>query len=247
MRRFVTVVTLFVLCLLPLQSFAQDKIMAAVAANFIEPFKEIAAAFEIREHIQVEPTISSTGKLYAQILEGAPYDVFLSADEQRPGQLFEKGMALKPFIYARGRVVLWSSRKDLCSSGDWKTAVMRADVKKIALANIETAPYGTAAMMALKSAGLNDALKDKLVFPQDVAQAFQYASTGSVDAGFCALSSALSSKGKDGCRMDIKEAPLVVQSACVLVRTTHKAAADKFAAFLDSAEAEIIKRKYGYQ
>ncbi len=242
-----TVSILFVLFCIPQASFAQDKVLVAVAANFIEPFKEIAVLFETDTHIRSEPTFSSTGKLFAQIIEGAPYDVFLSADEKRPGELFRKGLSGKPIVYATGEVVLWTERKDLCNSGDWKAILMRSDVKKIAIANTETAPYGTAAMTALKGAGLWDSLQEKLVFPQDVAQAFQYASTGSVDAGFCALSSALSQQGKAGCYLVVKEAPVIVQAACVLNRTEQKAAAERFAAFLLSPEADIVKKKYGYK
>ncbi|MGO9147782.1 MAG: molybdate ABC transporter substrate-binding protein [Desulfomonilia bacterium] len=226
---------------------AQDRIMVAVAANFIEPFKEIAVLFETNTHIRSEPTFSSTGKLFAQISEGAPYDVFLSADEKRPAELYQKGLSGKPIVYATGEVVLWTVRKDLCSTGDWKAILVKSDVKKIAIANIETAPYGTASMNALKDVGLWDSLQGKFVFPQDIAQAFQYASTGSVDAGFCALSSALSQQGKAGCYLVVKEAPGVVQAACVLGRTGQKAAAEKFAAFLLSPEADHVKKKYGYK
>jgi molybdate transport system substrate-binding protein len=226
---------------------AQDKITVAVAANFIEPFKEIAVLCETNTHIQAEPTFSSTGKLFAQIIEGAPYDVFLSADEKRPAELFQKGLSGKPIVYATGEVVLWTVRKDLCSAGDWKAILMRSDVKRIAIANTETAPYGTASMKALKDVGLWDSLQGKMVFPQDIAQAFQYASTGSVDAGFCALSSALSQQGKAGCYLVVKEAPVVVQAACVLNKTGQKAAAEKFAEFLLSPEADKVKKKYGYK
>ena len=241
---------IFVFCIIISFAFtasAQDNITVAVAANFIEPFKEIAVLFEKNTHIQAEPTFSSTGKLFAQISEGAPYDVFLSADEKRPDELFKKGLSGKPFIYATGEVVLWTVRKDLCSAGDWKAILVRTDVKKIAIANTETAPYGSASMKALKDAGLWDSLQGKFVFPQDIAQAFQYASTGSVDAGFCALSSALSQQGKAGCYLVVKEAPDIVQAACVINRTGQKAAAEKFAAFLLSAEADHVKKKYGYK
>jgi molybdate transport system substrate-binding protein len=226
---------------------AQDKITVAVAANFIEPFKEVALLFETNTHIRSDPTFSSTGKLFAQITQGAPYDVFLSADEKRPEELYQKGLSGKPVVYAKGEVVLWTARKDLCDAGDWKIVLARGDVKKIAIANTETAPYGTASMKALKDGGLWDSLQAKFVFPQDIAQAFQYASTGSVDAGFCALSSALSQQGKAGCYLVVKEAPVVVQAACVLNRTGQKAAAEKFAAFLLSPEADHVKKKYGYK
>jgi len=242
-----TIYILFLLFCIPQLSFAQNNIVVAIAANFIEPFKEIAELFETNTHIKVDPTFSSTGKLFAQITQGAPYDVFLSADESRPDELYKKGLSGKSFVYAKGEVVLWTTRKDLCDAVDWKKVLVRSDVKKIAIANTETAPYGTASMKALKEADLWDRLQGKLVFPQDIAQAFQYASTGSVDAGFCALSSALSQQGKSGCYLVVKEAPVVVQSACVLNRTEQKAAAEKFAAFLLSPEVDKVKKRYGYK
>lgn len=239
-----------VFCLLfapAFQASAAEKILVAVAANFIEPFKEIAARFRAGSGIEVEPTFSSTGKLYAQITQGAPYDVFLSADEKRPRELFGKGLAGKPFVYAKGEVVLWTSRKDLYGAQGWKAVLARGDVKRVSIANVETAPYGTAAMDALKKAGLWEGVRPRLVFPQDVAQSFQYAFTGSVDAGFCALSSALSSQGAAGCRFAVEGAPDIVQGACVLSGSTRREAAEKFAWFLLSPEAAGIKKKYGYQ
>jgi molybdate transport system substrate-binding protein len=247
MKLRITFLAFFLLVGPVLNASAAEKILVAVAANFIEPFKEIAARFQAGSDIQVDPTFSSTGKLYAQITQGAPYDVFLSADEKRPQELFQKGLAGKPFVYATGEVVLWTARKDLCGTGTWKAVLARGDVKRVAIANTETAPYGTSAMVALQKAGLWDGLQTRLVFPQDVAQSFQYAFTGSVDAGFCALSSALSSQGLAGCRFAVEEAPDIVQGACVLSRTEHKEAAEKFAAFLLSTEAAGIKKKYGYK
>lgn len=238
------------LCLLfapAFQASAAEKILVAVAANFIEPFKEIAGRFHAGSGIEVEPTFSSTGKLYAQITQGAPYDAFLSADEKRPRELFGKGLAGKPFVYATGEVVLWTSRKDLCGAAGWKEVLARGDVKRVSIANVETAPYGTAAMDALKKAGLWEGIQPRLVFPQDVAQSFQYAFTGSVDAGFCALSAALSSQGATGCRFAVEGAPDIVQEACVLSGSKHSQAAEKFAAFLLSPEAAGIKKKYGYR
>lgn len=247
MNKRLSISVFIILFHLPAELYAQDRILVAVAANFINPFEEIAVLFEANTRIQAEPTYSSTGKLFVQIIEGAPYDVFLSADEKRPEELFGKGLSGKPIVYATGRVVLWTARKDLCSALDWKAMLVRSDVKKIAIANTETAPYGTASMKALKDAGLWDSLQGKFVFPQDIAQAFQYASTGSVDAGFCALSSALSQQGKAGCCLVVKEAPGVVQAACVLNRTGQKTASEKFAAFLLSPEADKVKGKYGYK
>ncbi|HOP34973.1 MAG TPA: molybdate ABC transporter substrate-binding protein [Syntrophales bacterium] len=226
---------------------AAEKLTVAVAANFILPSGEIVTLFQEKTGITVEPTYSSTGKLYGQIVQGAPYDVFLSADEARPAQLKEQGLADEPFVYARGQVVLWTAKKSLQGAADWQSVVKNPETRKIAIANTESAPYGTAAMTALEAAGLWEALKEKYVFPQTVAQAFQYALTESADAGFCAYSSALSDKAKGGFFYPVPEAPPIVQAACVLKRTENRPAAEKFAAFLDSPEAKEIKEKYGYR
>ena len=100
-----------------------ESLKAAVAANFIEPFNEIAAVFEKETNVKVDATFSSSGNLYAQIINGAPYDLFLSADEERPAALFQKGIATKPFVYAVGRVVLWGKEKNFCGDHDWQAAV----------------------------------------------------------------------------------------------------------------------------
>lgn len=226
---------------------AQEKLSAAVAANYLATFKEIAAAYEKKTGVTVEATFASSGILYAQITNGAPYDIYLSADEDRTTRLHQAGMADKPFIYAKGRCVLWSARKEFCRAKDWRMALAGERVKRIALANPETAPYGTAARQALKKAGLWESLEKKRVIAQDIAQAFQYASTEAVDAGFCALSSAVSAQGAKGCFYQVEEAPEVVQSACVLKRTKNRQTADHFAAFLLSPEAEAINARFGFK
>lgn len=238
---------LFSFALFPTVLKGGDKIIVAVAANYIEPFKEIAALYNKKSKIVIEPVFSSSGKIYAQIVNGAPYDIFLSADEKKPDALYKMGLAEKPSLYANGEVVLWSSHKDLCKTGDWKDILKRRDVKRIAIANIETAPYGMASMKAMKAAGLWDATREKLVYSQDIAQSFQYAYTKSVDACFCALSAALSKHGLGGCYLMMKEAPRIVQSACVIKNSKNKAEAEKFRMFLLLPEASNIKKKYGYK
>ena len=227
--------------------FAQDKINVAVAANFIAPFQEITALFTAQTGIRVEAAYGSTGQLYAQIINGAPFDLFLSADEEKPGLLYKEKRADAPFIYATGKVVLWSLRKDLCRAADWRRAVAIPDVKKLAMANPKTAPYGTAAQNALEKTGLIKNIQDRLVFAQNIAQAFQYATTGSVDAGFCALSSALSEEGRKGCYFMVDEAPSIVQSGCLLVRTADKKKTEMLIRFLAAPEAMAVKIKYGYR
>jgi molybdate transport system substrate-binding protein len=208
----------------------------------------MARVFEKRTGIGIDPIFMSTGNLYAQICNGAPYHLFLAADQVRPALLYRDGLAENPFIYARGKVVLWTSHHTLCGTGsNWREVISHGTVMRIGTANPETAPYGAASVEALKRAGLWDAINPRLVYAQSIAQAFQYAHTRSVDASFCALSSALSSKGKDGCYFNVKEAPAIIQAACIIRRRDHKGAVQTFVAFLASAEAEAIKRKYGYE
>jgi molybdate transport system substrate-binding protein len=230
----------------PLNVFAEEKISVAVAANFISTFKELAADFEAKTKIKVEGTFSSTGNLYSQIINGAPYDLFLSADEERPAHLHKDGVAKKPFVYASGQVTLWSANKDFCKSATWQDALKNDQIKKIAIANPLTAPYGAAARNALQKTQLWEALQPKLVNAQDIAQSFQYASTSAVDAGFCAMSATVSPEGKKGCFYVLGEAPEIIQSACLLKRTTNRKAVEKFVEFLSSPDAKEIKVKYGY-
>lgn len=241
-----TVVGVAIFIASPNQALAEEKISIAVAANFISAFKEMAADFEAKTKIKVEGTFSSSGNLYSQITNGAPYDLFLSADEQRPAKLNKDGLADAPFIYAKGQAVLWASNKDFCKAKTWQDALKNDQVKKISIANTQTAPYGTAAQKALEKVGMWTELQSKLVIAQSVAQSFQYASTESVDAGFCALSATASPEGKKGCFYVINEAPEIIQSACILKRTTNRAAVEKFVEFLSSPAAKEIKVKFGY-
>ena len=244
--RVLGICAVVLIALHPAFSHAADGLKAAVAANFMVPFREIAAAFETETTIKVEAAYSSTGNLYGQIINGAPYDVFLSADEETPQSLFEKGMADKPFLYATGRVVLWGAGKEICGAKNWNEALKRYGVKKIAIANPVTAPYGAAAEAALKKSGLWGEMSERLVTAQNVGQSFQYAVTGGTDGSFCALSAALSEPGARGCYYLIDEAPPIRQAACLLNRTTMKNDASRFLTFLNSPKASEIKKRYGY-
>lgn len=246
MLRHCPLIALWLVLFAASPALAQDSLKAAVAANFIAPFEELAEQYRVKTGITVAATFSSSGKLYAQIINGAPYDIFLSADEDRPRRLAAQGHAQAPFVYALGRVVLFTARKDLCGAKDWLSIVKREDVNRLAIANPETAPYGAAARQALEQAGVWEALQPRLVFPQDIAQAFQYAGTGSVDAGFCALSAALSSKGRQGCYRSVPQAPAIVQAGCIMAASPRRTQAESFAAFLVSPEGLKIIQRHGY-
>jgi molybdate transport system substrate-binding protein len=226
---------------------AEQELTVGVAANFILPFEGLSRAFEQKTAIRVKATFTSTGSLYSQIKNGAPYDLFLSADERHPRRLQQEGLASEPFVYARGKLILWTSKENLCKLTQWQEVLLDPSVAKIAIANPETAPYGAAAVEALKRAGRWETIKPRLVFAQNIAQVFQYAQTESADAGFCALSSAYSEQGRKGCYVAIPEAPEIVQSACILKRTKQKEAALAFAQFLSSPEAKAVNRRYGYE
>ena len=225
---------------------AGEELTIGVAANFLMPFKEIANLFEQKTGIRVHGVFNSSGNLFGQIKNGAPYDLFLSADKLRPERLWEEGLAGKPFIYAEGTVVMWTAKKEFCSAASWQQVLTMQSINRVAIANPKTAPYGEAAFEALKTARLEMPLAGKLVFAQNVSQVFQYAHTGAVDAGFCALSSALSEYGRKGCYFTIEEALPIEQAACILTRTGKRTDSDRFAAFITSPEAETIKKKYGY-
>ncbi|NLN40176.1 MAG: molybdate ABC transporter substrate-binding protein [Smithella sp.] len=248
MKKIVSAV-LILLCffMMPRDAVSADKISVAVAANFISAFKEIARDFEARTGAKVEATFSSTGRFYAQIKNGAPYDIFLSADEERPDLLQKEGWTEGVFIYARGQAILWSADKNFCKDTVWSDALKYEKIKKISMANPQTAPYGASAKAALETAGLWDTLQKKLVFAETIAQSFQYASTGAVDAGFCALSATVNPRANDGCFYHLPEAPDIVQAGCVNKNAKNKKCAELFAAYLLSDHAAQIKRKYGYR
>jgi len=235
---------LILLLSLPVSAQAAD-LMIAQAANFMPAMKEIIPAFKKTSGLDVRATYTSTGKLYAQIVNGAPFDIFLSADERRPAKLFKDGLADSPFVYAKGKVVFWSLDKNKIGTS-WQEAVKSGKLHKIAIANTETAPYGTAAMVALENDKLWAKVKPELVYAQTISQVFQFASTGAADCGFCAYSSMFTPTGKKGAFHVVTEAPPVIQSACILKSSTHKAAAEKFIEFMSSPEVASIKKKYGY-
>jgi molybdate transport system substrate-binding protein len=227
---------------------AQDNVRAAVAAGYIHVMQEIAAAYELKTGVKVETAFSSSGNLYNQIVNGAPYDIYLSADQDRPNQLHRSHLAIQPFVYARGELILWSAKKNFCRPSNWQDAALAGHVKRIAIINPAVGPYGEAAMAAIKKMSDKDTrtLTEKLILGQNMNQAFQYATSEAVEAAFVSLSFALMEEGAKGCFYRIPQAPLVIHGACVLTNK-NSALAEQFAAFLISEKALKIRQKYGYQ
>lgn len=219
----------------------------AVAANFTEAAREIAARFKARTGHEATLSFGSSGQFYTQIANGAPYEVFLSADVERPRRIEAEGLAVagSRFTYATGRLVLFSRTPGLV---DGKGAVLaKGGFEKLAIADPKAAPYGQAAVETLSRLRLQDALRPKIVQGASITQAFQYVQTGAAELGFVALSQVINEKG--GSRWIVPAADhSPIEQQAVLLKTGQKSEAAKaFLAFLGSAEARAIIRRYGYE
>ena len=226
-----------------------DQAQVAVAANFTEPIKAIAAILEKTTGHTIKVSMGATGALYTQIKNGAPFDVFLAADTARPARLEAEGDAVagSRFTYATGQLVLWSLQRGRV---DNQGNVLRAaDLGKVAHANPKTAPYGAAALQVMDHLGLVDALTAHRVQGESIGQTFGFAQSGNADVGFVAMSQVLSGgKLKEGSMWVIPQAfySPIRQDAVLLKRGEANAAAKALLTLLKSAEIKELIRSYGY-
>jgi molybdate transport system substrate-binding protein len=241
----------FVLMFATITSFAQKKLTVAAAANVQFVLNELKKDFESISKINVDIILNSSGKLTAQIKQGAPYDVFVSADMKYPEELYKSGAAIEsPKVYASGVLVLWTMRKDIKLSKDLKILASGA-VKKIAIANPQTAPYGIAAIDAMNFYKVYDVVRNKLVYGESIAQTNQYILSQSADIGFTAKSIVLADEMKNKgtwIGIDSNSYKSIQQGAVILKHCieTNKEAAQKFYNYLYSDRAKKILKKYGY-
>lgn len=226
-----------------------DTTLVAVAANFTEPMNEIAEAFEKATGHSAKLSFGSSGKFVAQFENGAPFEVFLSADADKPEKL-EKSKQAVPgtrFTYAIGKLVLWSAKTGYVD--DAGTILAKGDFSHLALADPKLAPYGEAAVEVLKNKGLYEKNKPKIVLGENISQAYQFISTGNAELGFIALSQVIEdgriAKGSGWIVPDELHAP-IRQDAVLLAKGTANPAAPALMQFLKSAEARAIIQKYGY-
>jgi len=226
---------------------AGEELRVAVATNFIRTMEKIASHYEAETGTSLKLSSGATGILYAQIVNSAPYDLFLAADIKRPELLHEQDLCEEPFAYATGRVVLWSNRLELNEAESWQQVVVRDDILRIALANPETAPYGAAATEVLQKTGLEQRLQKQLVFGQNVGQAFQYSQQGAVDLAFVAFSLALSEHGRKGKTWLLPEALPVVQKGCTLKSSANRGSVHDLIAYLQTEQAKNILSEFGYE
>jgi len=219
----------------------------AVAANFTEPAKEIATAFKAATGHTAILSFGSSGQFYAQMARGAPFEVFLSADADRPKKAEQDGLGVAGtrFTYAVGRLVLYSKTPGLV---DGKGAVLKSGrFQKIAIADPKTAPYGLAAVETMKKLGVAEALAPKLVQGTSITQAYQFVDTGAAEVGFVALSQVVAVKGGSRWVVPAADHTAIDQQAVLLKTGAANPAAAAFLAFLKGAEARAIIRKYGYE
>ena len=226
------------------------EVRVAVASNFAAPVERIAVLFQQQSGHTLKISPGASGKFYAQIASGAPFDVFLSADETNPQRLEREGLAVAnaSFVYALGRLVLWSAQPGLV---DAKGAVLgKGNFNKLAYADPKLAPYGLAARETLEKLGLWSSVQGKLVTGENITQTYQFAATSNAELGFVALSQVYKDgKVTEGSSWLVPSnlySP-IKQSAVQLSAAKDPAAAKAFLTFLKSKKAAEIIRSFGYE
>ncbi len=231
---------------------AEVRVDVAAAADLKFAMDDIVLAFaKSRPDVAVVVTYGSSGNFFSQISNGAPFDMFFSADTDYPKRLQEAGLALEgsEFAYAVGRIVLWVPRGSPLQIERGFEVLRAPEVRHVAIANPRHAPYGRAAESALRSLGVYEAVKEKLVFGENVAQTAQFAQTGAADAGIIALAlalaPALSSEGRYW-EVPLDAYPRMEQGGIILRRTKNAAPAYSFREFVVGDKGRAILTRYGF-
>lgn len=233
-------------------SLHAQEIHVAAAADLKPAMAELSQKFTEHSQTRVIVTFGSSGNFFSQMQNGAPFDLFFSADIAYPKKLEAAGLA-EPgtlYEYAVGRIVIWmpvSAKVDVTKRG-WD-ALLDASVEKIAIANPEHAPYGRAAVAALQKAGVYESVKAKLVYGENISQAAQFVQSGNAQAGILAMSLAISPAMRDGKRWDIPADmhPPLEQAVIILKSSKNKDAARAFLDFLKSGAGRAILSNYGFE
>jgi molybdate transport system substrate-binding protein len=230
----------------------KPSITIAAASDLKFALEEIVQEFQkIHTNLNVQISYGSSGNFHAQLTQRAPFDIFLSADFFYPRRLIEAGLAAggSEFVYAIGHIVVWVAPNSSIDPAQLKMEALRSsEIRRIAIANPEHAPYGRAAVAALEKLGLWDVVKDRLVLGENVAQAAQFVASGSADAGIIALSLARSPALAAGrfCEVPVEAYPPIEQGGLVLPWARHPEAAAQFRAFLLSEAGQSVLRRLGF-
>jgi len=223
------------------------EVIVAVAANFTAPMKEIAAAFERETGHKVSLSFGSTGNFRTQIVNGAPFQVFLAADDETPAALERDGYAVlgTRFTYAVGKLVLWSPTLVVDDQGK---ILETGEFAHLAVANPKLAPYGKAAMQVLQKRGLAARLEPKIVWGESITQTYQFVVSGAAELGFVALSQVYEDGKTKGSAWLVPQEDYdpIRQDAVLLVRGKDEPAARELLAYLQREPARSIIRRYGY-
>jgi molybdate transport system substrate-binding protein len=254
MRIFKTLAAYLFLCVvlcLTIPAVAEE-IRVAAAADLSFAMKDVAARFEAQTGNKVVLSFGSSGNFYAEIGNGAPFDVFCSADTSYPQQLINSGLAFSDslYAYARGSIVLWAPKGSTLDLKRGLDVLLDPAVHKIAIANPRHAPYGRAAEAALRSHNLWDRVQDKLILGENIAQTAQFVTSGNADVGILALSLALSAGLKDQGRYELipsADYPPMNQAAVVLKSSRHEKVARAFVEFLKKKEIQDLLHQYGFE
>ena len=249
MRLCMKRMVIMALCLLS-SAMAAAEVKVAVAANFAAPMKDIAAAFEAQTGHKVALTPGATGKFYAQITNGAPFDLFVSGDDETPARLEKVGKTVPGtrFTYAIGRLVLWSPKEGVVAEGG--EVLKSGNFRFLSIANPKVAPYGIAAMQTMQKMGVLTKIEPKLVQGENIAQAHQFVVTGNAELGFVALSQVWQNgKLTSGSGWVVPETfhePLR-QDAVLLDTGSRSEGARALLNFMKSDKAKEIMTAYGYK
>jgi molybdate transport system substrate-binding protein len=234
--------------LLTAPSFAQN-LKVAAAANLQPVIEVLQKEFKQKTGIEIEPIIGSSGKLAAQIRNGAPFDIFLSADMAFPENLYKEGLSPKaPAVYAYGSLIICSTQD--IGFVNWERILLTPRIKKIAIANPATAPYGAAASELLQKKGILDNVKSKMVYGESIAQVDTYITTGVVEVGFTTQALVKGPANKTQLYwkvIDPKSYAPIQQGMVILKRAESNPEAEKFYQYILSADAKRIFEKYGYR
>lgn len=246
--RFPIVLGLLLLCFTA--TARTNPVSVAVASNFTQPMRAIARAFHQQTGYQTRLAFGSSGNFYAQIRNGAPFQMFLSADEEKPRKLEQAGLTVagSRFTYAVGGLVLWSSHPNLVKNND--DILRSGHFNRLSIANPRLAPYGQAAVQVLRHLHLYQALRDKFVMGENIAQTYQFVMTGNADLGFVARSQ-VTRQGRlvsgSGWVVPAGLHKPIRQDAVLLPAGKHNPAALALMRFLKSARARAIMRTFGYR
>lgn len=242
------ILAVFFIALSNFPTFA-DEVQIAVAANFAAPIEEIGKAFNKATGHQLKISTGASGKFYAQITNGAPFQVFLSADEEKPAQLEKDGLAVQGtrFTYAIGKLVLWSANP---ATVDARGRVLeKGKFNKLAIANPKTAPYGEAAIETLSALKLKNSVQPKIVMGENISQTYQFVSSGNAEIGFVALSQITKDHRITGGSAWIVPESLyspIRQDAVLLINGRDSLAARHLLSFLRTEESIKVMKSYGY-